>query len=455
MNFAIYNSSNIGYILYWCSKNNTSVTVYYDGLLDHTLPFILKPTKCFILEAHNYHLIFTNDEIKSDVYGINHKIIKMTHQNIYPLGKSTRSRKLILSETQVKLNNVKIISTKTNKLIKLFLTAQYFYCEQKNELFDLAMSCGLPIIVRKPLAKELAKSYGFRSPIYYLSDVNEIYQLTDNQNRIILERDREAKKFDQSLRQLRPELFKQVIINSKIPKIIHFMWLSKSGSLDIPTKYNVESFLKHNKNYQIMFWNVQNVEELISNNLPQFLETYQTMTPWISKCDFARFCVIYVVGGIYSDLDFYCMKPLDGLIADLEQVFVTEPETNCELLPQLFNGFFASIAKTKFIYDWLTRMSNNVGNVLVKTGPIGLYQHYLKYNFELVPTHYVLLYDDQRQATSKLVDQNYVYTVWDEGTGWNDNLVGQAVGNSLYVGLLIFFLVLLFLIVWSMGWLKF
>src|SRR5947209_3295412 len=106
-----------------------------------------------------------------------------------------------------------------------------------------------------------------------------------------------------------------------IPKLIHHMWLQK-GSIDLnepPERYKsfVESFHKCNPNFQFVFWNKKKVRELFQQNeqLKPWRHFYfHTLKFHIEKCDFARYALLFVYGGLYVDLDFQCLKPLHKLL---------------------------------------------------------------------------------------------------------------------------------------------
>lgn len=62
-----------------------------------------------------------------------------------------------------------------------------------------------------------------------------------------------------------------------------------------------------------------------------------------------RFCIIYVNGGVYADLDFYCRSNLISIIKDKKEVFYREVPEHEPQHKQLYNGFFASVPNIKFI----------------------------------------------------------------------------------------------------------
>jgi mannosyltransferase OCH1-like enzyme len=229
-----------------------------------------------------------------------------------------------------------------------------------------------------------------------------------------------TKEIDCYFRKKRPQLFTTIAYDSDIPKSIHFVWLTKdikSNKIDeLPKQYNknIESFKKYCPDYDIKIWYIDEVDNMIKNNLPEFYDTYQNITPWISKCDFVRFCIIYLYGGVYSDCDFYCMKSLNGLLKHKNEIYIAGDSGH------LFNGFFASTPKSKFIYDWLLTMQNNkqYPHVMDKTGPWGFTRYYSKsIKPKLSDRRDILPFDYDYPEKCDNVDY-YVYTLWDEGCGW-------------------------------------
>ncbi len=240
----------------------------------------------------------------------------------------------------------------------------------------------------------------------------------------------------------RPKLFDNINIYNKniIPKIIHFMWLDKENKSIFPQKYekNIETFKQFNRKYDIKIWYIKEVTTLIKNNLPEFYDIFMTITPWISKCDFARFCIIYILGGVYSDCDFYCMKPLDNLICNHNQVFINEPHAT----HHIFNGFFASIPKTKFIYGWLQTMSKHIKykNVMDKTGPLAFGRYYQSSNYKpkLIENYKILPYKYQSNLlNNQYLDDIYVYTLWHEGCGWENDQINEWIYGFIFLFLII------------------
>lgn len=129
-----------------------------------------------------------------------------------------------------------------------------------------------------------------------------------------------------------------------IPKKAHFMWLSKSGEdviiKDLKQSYrkNMNDFAQLNPDYQEYLWTNVKIERLFE--LPVFQkykQFFHEMQPHICKCDFVRYMIMYLKGGVYFDLDFKFIKPMPDL-SEYKLAFSHEPPnmSNHEY-PNIFN----------------------------------------------------------------------------------------------------------------------
>ena len=173
---------------------------------------------------------------------------------------------------------------------------------------SMAFSCGIPILTNEITNNQ----YKFKSAVIY----KDYESLVPNFELVKKERDENIQNLDKILRYNYPNLFNNVILHTKIPKKINFLWIGDNNYTDI-YNYNVETFRENNKDYDIKVWNEEEVIKLMKDNFePKVYEIYENFSYIINKCDLARFCIIYVNGGVYSDLDFYCRRNLDTLLND-------------------------------------------------------------------------------------------------------------------------------------------
>jgi mannosyltransferase OCH1-like enzyme len=218
-------------------------------------------------------------------------------------------------------------------------------------------------------------------------------------------------------------------LNIRIPKIIHMMWLSPNNS-PIPEKYNsnIEQFKLYNPEYRFEFWTTDKAITFIKHKVPEFFMAFDSLNLIISKCDLFRMIVLYYYGGIYTDLDFYCMKNVDSLLADKDIIIVKEPREHGK---KIFNGFLAATPKHPFIKGWIDEMISSLSLlkftinpmlVFQTTGPENFYKYYHEYQNKPALTNFcdIIPYTDRDEISSECGNIDpYVYTIWSEGSQWS------------------------------------
>ncbi len=107
---------------------------------------------------------------------------------------------------------------------------------------------------------------------------------------------------------------------SKIPKIYHWIWLNfkDETQLDtpIPTRYRqtIEETKMLNPDWTFIEWNGRMIRNLLNTQYPWFLPTFDAYKKPIQRADASRYFILYTYGGIYTDLDSICRKPLTPLL---------------------------------------------------------------------------------------------------------------------------------------------
>lgn len=235
----------------------------------------------------------------------------------------------------------------------------------------------------------------------------------------------------------------------KIPYIIHYMWISKEDpfeNVQIPEKCNkyLQTWLENNKNFKFVYWSGKDILDLIGNYFPQYLNFYIELEPNICKCDFVRFVVVAVYGGMYIDLDFYCRRNISDLLTG-DSYFLYEPEDKHNTKQQhICNGIFAAAKNNTFVLGWIEQMiiNKNDSNVMTKTGPIGLYKYYENNKNRVLfgDTCDILSIIDNNQISKECRGKynNYAATLWYDGSGWggsatekNDNIIFKNIKNPI------------------------
>lgn len=98
-----------------------------------------------------------------------------------------------------------------------------------------------------------------------------------------------------------------------IPKLIHVVWI---GPLPFPYQDNLKTWEQYNPGWRLRFWTNDDLPEIFKwlHNK----DVYDLIPYWSGKVNVLRYELLYRFGGLYSDADSYCLRPLDLLLAGLE-----------------------------------------------------------------------------------------------------------------------------------------
>ncbi len=111
---------------------------------------------------------------------------------------------------------------------------------------------------------------------------------------------------------LAADLYNKYIINDlnysilpRIPKVIHQIWIGSP----LPDRYLplIASWKEAHPDWQYILWDDSMIEALDLVNKDQYKESKN----WGQKADIARYEILYRFGGVYVDIDFECLRPLD------------------------------------------------------------------------------------------------------------------------------------------------
>lgn len=153
---------------------------------------------------------------------------------------------------------------------------------------------------------------------------------------------------------------------TKIPRNLFQTWSTKNISIGF--KLLTQSWLSHNPNYGYYLYDDNDCEEFIKNNFDENVyNAYIRIIPGAFKADFWRYCVLYVYGGVYVDMDTICISSIDDLL-DESIDFMTPVDLNNR--PDygkynLFNCFIASAPKHPILWECIQMIVHNIENEIV------------------------------------------------------------------------------------------
>jgi mannosyltransferase OCH1-like enzyme len=197
------------------------------------------------------------------------------------------------------------------------------------------------------------------------------------------------------------ELYLNDCIYQIIPREIYY---TTKDILDINI-YMVNSFKNKNIQWNLNYYNDEDIIEFIVNNNTTFindlnvdiLSYYLTLSNGGEKADLWRYCVIYLMGGVYTDSDTYCNIELDNWIKHHDLILGIEAFLDLDFAKgfgmdkigycinnkviSVCNWTFAASPKHPFFKKLLQDICLNpiYNNVLNNTGPGRFTKHAIKY----------------------------------------------------------------------------
>lgn len=107
-----------------------------------------------------------------------------------------------------------------------------------------------------------------------------------------------------------------------IPKIIYQTWKTKDLPLNI--KKIRDKISEINPQYELILYDDNEMDIFIKTNFNiNIYNTYKKLNVGAAKADFWRYCILYLNGGVYLDIDSDILRPLDELIEEDEKCIIT------------------------------------------------------------------------------------------------------------------------------------
>lgn len=116
----------------------------------------------------------------------------------------------------------------------------------------------------------------------------------------------------------------------QIPALIHQTW----KDTDVPPEWQewAESWRLHHPGWGYRLWTDADNRAFLQEHYPWFLPIYDGYPEAIMRADAIRYFLLDHFGGLYVDLDFECLSPVDGILDGHELVLGCEPEAHTQLL---------------------------------------------------------------------------------------------------------------------------
>lgn len=150
---------------------------------------------------------------------------------------------------------------------------------------------------------------------------------------------------------------------SRIPKTIYQTF--ESSTFSEPFQTIINSWKEKNPGYTYCFYDKDQRSAFLKENFDErVIRAYNRIIPGAYKADLWRYCILYLYGGIYVDVDTLCLGSLDDFITEDTELMVpidlnTSPS---EGKHNLSNGFIATAPKSPVLFDCIERVLSNVEN---------------------------------------------------------------------------------------------
>jgi hypothetical protein len=128
-----------------------------------------------------------------------------------------------------------------------------------------------------------------------------------------------------------------------IPRIVHQTW--KTTEVGPPFRAEwIRSWQEMNPGWQYRLWTDADLEAFVDREFPDFAPIYRSYDVPIKKVDAARYLILKRLGGVFVDLDFMCLQPLESALQGQRLVFGAQhPGTWVESNDHVCNAFMASV----------------------------------------------------------------------------------------------------------------
>lgn len=156
-----------------------------------------------------------------------------------------------------------------------------------------------------------------------------------------------------------------------IPKIIFQKW--ETTELPDFLQELVNRWKQLNPDYQHVLFDTETARISIKRNFgDRFVDVFDKIVPGAFKADFWRYCMLYVHGGVYADIDMYCLGSLDALInGQYDLIAPIDLNINpSEGSHNVSNGFIMSRRSNPVMLEAILRIVSNVELCNVPQSPL-------------------------------------------------------------------------------------
>lgn len=119
---------------------------------------------------------------------------------------------------------------------------------------------------------------------------------------------------------------------NEIVKIVHQTWRTEQVPDDDYPRVWQESWKKWNPDWEYRLWTDEDNERLVRDHYRAYHDGYSRIKHGVVKSDIARALYMHRYGGIYADLDYICLRPMDDFMRVAYAILKGSDRAFCTLL---------------------------------------------------------------------------------------------------------------------------
>ncbi len=180
-----------------------------------------------------------------------------------------------------------------------------------------------------------------------------------------------------------------------VPQIFHQIWL---GTKPIPRIFQhfTKTWIHNHPQWSYQFWDDNNSAAFVTKKYSHLIPLFDSLPYLIQKVDILKYCILNEFGGVYIDMDYECIKSIDGLLTHANCIGL-EPQSHVQYSQFSFflgNAFMATTARSVFCQAILERCAQKVP--ALSSG----YKEMSKYNYVMETTGPALVNDVYRELNN-------------------------------------------------------
>jgi mannosyltransferase OCH1-like enzyme len=137
-----------------------------------------------------------------------------------------------------------------------------------------------------------------------------------------------------------------------IPKVIYQTWVSKSKNESVDL--NRITWIQSNPTFKYEYFDDHDIEIFITRYFDKRITAcYKRILNGSLKADMFRYCILYVKGGVYIDIDIKCTTPLNKVFDFENTAFIVATDlcSTATSKDTLYQGFLAAEPNLQLFMD--------------------------------------------------------------------------------------------------------